>query len=75
MDKIPEGLYCYKRISHIKIKLCPYWSRRDDKPEQENGYCSYLKIGDWDIPLGLLWDQVKECEENINYDIDDIEDK
>lgn len=30
-------------------------------PEQENGYCSYLQKGDWDLSLGLLWDQVKEC--------------
>lgn len=48
-----------------EIKLCPYWERRSDKPAQQNGYCQFLRSGDW-MPEGtmLLWDQVKECGVN-----------
>ena len=57
-DKIPKGLYCY---GYNGI-LCPYWKINKNKPEQLNGYCEYLKIGDWmEDSIGLLWDQVKEC--------------
>lgn len=69
--EIPVGSYCYKVVGPIgengfpKTKVCPYWSIDPDKPEQSNGYCSFLKSGDWeDIGLGLLWDQVKACDEN-----------
>ena len=57
-EKIPEGIYCYDSNG-----VCPYWSLNKDKPHQENGYCSYLGLGDWDLGGGLLWDQVKECGE------------
>jgi len=61
LDKIPEGIYCYNEEG-----VCPYWSLVKDKPYQENGYCSYLKLGDWEIEgLSLLWDQCKECNENL----------
>lgn len=68
-DIIPKGYYCYDENG-----VCPYWSIRKDKPHQRNGYCSYLKRGDWefshtDLPkdhpvqtaMSLIWDQVKEC--------------
>jgi len=63
---IPEGMYCYTPIGFFdgvyKIKPCPYWGKREDKPEQENGYCDYLEQGDWESNhCSLLWDQVKEC--------------
>ena len=82
ISEIPKGQYCYTGFGvekredgsiRLKTKKCPYWSSREDKPEQQNGYCSYLERGDWDaiIPedfpegfpvsvLSLLWDQVKE---------------
>ena len=70
---IPKGMYCYtiKDIDHttgrMSINLCPYWSVRSSKPEQLNGYCHFLKIGDWhENGTTLLWDQVKEC--GINED-------
>lgn len=45
-----------------ELERCPYWSRNPDKPYQENGYCSYLEQGDWEVEgLSLLWDQCKEC--------------
>jgi len=37
---IPKGVYC---------DGCPFWFRDGGRPEQENGYCSYLKKGDWDL--------------------------
>jgi len=62
---IPEGVYCYTRISGGKIKLCPYWAYIINAPGQMNGYCHYLERGDWENDwLGLLWDQCKECDIN-----------
>jgi hypothetical protein len=91
MDKsvIPAGCYCYDEKGK-----CPYWSKVNNLPEQENGYCSYLGYNDYDrntdigeikwegqhgpvytaphdIPISLLWDQVKQCgindDEDLNY--------
>jgi len=60
--QIPTGMYCYTYDQDGHSKLCPYWGIRDDKPEQENGYCAFLGKGDWDFDqLSLIWDQVKEC--------------
>jgi len=52
----------------MQNKICPYWSIRDSKPAQGNGYCGYLEWGDWDMEnsVTLLWDQVKECGVNSN---------
>lgn len=62
--KIPKGYYCYD-----KNGICPYWEKRDDKPEMESGYCRFLGVGDWEQKhLSLLWDQVKECGENNDDD-------
>lgn len=55
-NKIPHGYYCYDEKG-----VCPYWSKRADLPEQENGFCSYLNKSDVQLLGGLLWDQVKEC--------------
>jgi len=58
---ISPGPYCYSREGDTLVP-CPYWSRNPDQPEQLNGYCEYLKRGDWEGPgYGLLWDMVKEC--------------
>ena len=65
-SKIPNGMYCYDDNG-----ICPYWSLREDKPYQDNGYCAFMKEGDWDIDgVGLLWDQVKECGVNEDWDND-----
>ena len=64
LDIIPNGPYCYSDDG-----LCLYWSKRHDKPEQENGYCDYLQRGGWDVQrLSLLWDQVKECGIRVDKD-------
>jgi hypothetical protein len=60
ISKIPKGLYCYDERG-----VCPYWGRDTTKEQQESGYCALLGINDWES-FGLLWDQVKEC--NINMD-------
>lgn len=61
---IPKGLYCYTRRDG-KVHLCPFWDKDYSKPEQESGYCHYLKRGDWEEEgFSLLWDQVKECGVN-----------
>ena len=68
---IPKGFYCYDHLKPIYNKnkkmipilkvigRCPFLDYDPDKPEQMNGYCHYLKEGDY---MGsMLWDQVKEC--------------
>ena len=66
ISEIPKGMYCYTCFGmgengKLRVKRCPYWSRRLDKPEQEDGYCGYLEKGDWDDDfLSLLWDSVKD---------------
>lgn len=57
---IPEGAYCYNGN-----ETCPFWEINESKPNQENGYCHFLKKGDWNLNNnyfgGLLWDRCKEC--------------
>ena len=48
--KIPKGFYCYTFKDNKRIP-CPYWVRMNDRPEQENGYCTYLEKGDWQINI------------------------
>ena len=63
-SRIPEGPYCYDGNG-----ICPWWTRNNTKPEQDNGYCGYLQLGDWESKgLSLLWDQCKEC--GINDDVE-----
>ena len=66
----------------MKISCCPFWERCSEKihgplPEQyaeyqekyDGAYCSYLHTGDW-LPDGtmILWDQVKSCGVNDDWD-------
>ena len=37
---IPRGSYC---------RGCPFWFINRTKPKKMNGYCSYLRKGDWDF--------------------------
>lgn len=41
---IPKGVYCYD-----KNGICPHWSIDPSQPKQRNGYCSFLKRGDWEV--------------------------
>lgn len=67
---IPRGEYCYKiekilKDGYIQIENCPYWYRREDKDDHENGYCAFLKCGDWEGNT-LLTDQLKHCGINLD---------
>jgi hypothetical protein len=74
---IPKGIYCYDENGH-----CPYHSIDKTRPNQENGYCSFLGYGDWEVDLppgwpeevksaaSLIWDSCKEC--GINDDIEEF---
>ena len=51
--------YCY---GDKKIGRCKWLIISKSKPAQENGYCKYLKLGDWyEDGTSLLWDECKEC--------------
>lgn len=57
---IPKNTsYCYD----TKKKTCCKWHRYNmNKLYQDNGYCCFLKIGDWyEYGTSLLWDKCKEC--------------
>jgi len=64
-----DSYYCYQRTEQDKenpmklhvIGRCPFHSIINFEEEQNNGYCAYMKKGDWDLNFGLLWDSVKEC--------------
>jgi hypothetical protein len=71
-SKIPHGYFCYIFEDRfvdgvLKIKYaCPYWKRIQGKPEQENGYCGFMELGDWmENGTMLLWDGCKECNVNL----------
>ena len=54
---IPEGEYCYNQSGN-----CPFSDIDTDQEDQLDGYCHFLKEGDWgDDGYGLLWDQCKAC--------------
>lgn len=65
LEEIPKGLYCYTRKDN-KIKMCPYFSKRSDlKNDQNSGFCVLTGIADWSGEFTLIWDQIKECNFNI----------
>jgi len=47
---IPKGDYCYGNNG-----ICPYWSTNPDQHEMENGYCSYIEKGDWELNDEKKW--------------------
>ena len=62
--EIPTGNYCYN-----KNGVCPYWEKHPEHGAQNDGYCVFLELGDWDadengMGFTLLWDQCKECDIN-----------
>lgn len=72
---IPHGDYCYIREEapklennfHGKIKNCPFWDSFYPKmPEYSNGFCHFMKVGDFTKDgTDLLWDQIKCCGVNL----------
>ena len=63
VSMIPYGMYCWFRDGS-EIKVCPYYGRI--KEHDEGGYCALKGVADWHGHMGLLWDQVKECDHNID---------
>lgn len=55
---IPKNTdYCYSGNG-----ICPYWNFMPNLPQQDAGFCHFLKRGDFTEPgTFLLWDQCKEC--------------
>ncbi len=83
IDVIPPGPYCYRPLGKgytgedgmfvYPIDPCPYWAMAEDKPHQENGYCAFMKIGDWmENGTWHLFDQLKECgiDDDLEFDED-----
>ena len=66
---IPHGEYCYSRKDE-KFAWCPFHDIIPSMPKQSNGFCHYIKRGDFTSPgTNLLWDDCKECNVNIpSYD-------
>jgi len=60
---IPKNtLYCYSRGEDGTYKQCPFWDKILQFPKQANGFCHFLKQGDFsDDKFSLLWDSCKEC--------------
>ena len=68
---IPEGTpYCHGPRPK-KGSLCPFWDRDEGRESQENGFCHLLDQGDWQMSIGLLWDQCKECYFNTEWEDED----
>lgn len=61
---IPRGDYCYTPIGHngvkMQVKYCPYWSLSKGHEKQNNGYCSYLEKGDWDLNKEKSWESASD---------------
>lgn len=69
---IPPGLYCYTYEGNNAV-VCPYWSIDTKQQTQANGYCAFLKLGDWmEDGTDLLWDQCKECGINDSVNLQDF---
>ena len=48
---------------------CPYWGSDPNQESQNSGFCTFLNTRDWDDSSGgLLWDQVKDCGINVDYE-------
>ncbi|WP_188205614.1 hypothetical protein [Alkalibacillus aidingensis] len=59
---IPDGPYCYD-----KNGTCPFWDIDLKRDTDENGYCHYLHIGDWedDDEPSQLYQKCKACDINL----------
>jgi hypothetical protein len=59
---IPIGIYCYDDRGN-----CSYWDKAEGAGEQNDGYCWFMRIGDWmEEGNGLLWDQCKTCGKRMD---------
>lgn len=86
VERIPDGPYCYQPLEagHVTddgtfvypVKPCPYWAVDPSREKQSNGYCAYLKCGDWEEGGTFhLFDQVKECGVRDSFEFDGIDEE
>ena len=75
--EIPHGCYCYKLLSvdkitgKLKIEICPHWHAKAINA-QPGAYCSLIKqYSQHEEANNMLWDQVKECGINEDFDGED----
>ncbi|MGD7047014.1 hypothetical protein FZC83_02100 [Rossellomorea marisflavi] len=65
---IPKGHYCYGYREDGKwVHPCPFLRFNKHEHHQSNGICEAFELRD-DHNGGLLWDWVKECSVNDEYD-------
>ena len=60
---IPKNtLYCYGRNGTANYRQCPFWDKIEHFPKMSNGFCHFLKEGDFTHnSSSLLWDSCKSC--------------
>jgi len=56
---IPLGLYCYGPKGQCYYHSIIY---------PGIGFCSFLEESDWSLSVGLLFDSVKECSVNMDWE-------
>lgn len=48
---IPQGPYCYTHDKAGNYVVCPYYRKILNRPEQADGYCDFLEMGDIEIGI------------------------
>ena len=61
---IPRGPYCYDDDG-----VCPYWSIKDELPNQYNGYCAYLEQSDVDLCCDMELENMRTGEVERGCDV------
>lgn len=62
---IPKGMYCHGELigdgngGYYHPHLCPYWRQITGRHEQENGWCDYLRKGDYELNREDQWTEFK----------------
>jgi len=65
---VPKGMYCYGfRPDGKYVHPCPFLRFDKKRESQSRGICEAFGIRD-DYHWGLLWDWVKECDVNEDWD-------
>jgi len=63
---IPHGQYCHASLENEKE--CPFWDIDKSKEERDNGYCHYMKKGDWDLHAPVITYDMKTGEKYYSGD-------
>jgi len=66
---VPKGEYCYtiNKVTEqgIETRHCPFLGYNPEKDDQDNGFCSFTGLKDWEDGT-MLWDSLKECGVNTH---------